>query len=204
MQRGVTKIRETIPAEILREAYRRGGRNAPNKFKPKYTKEQLIGLIRQFHRSCGRAPTKREFYHRWQPFRRVFGSWNKAVVAAGFEPNPVLFAKKWKSKDGHSCDSLSEKIIDDRLYLNKLYHERNVFYPGQKKFTVDFLVDNSHWLEFVGLAGSLRSYDRLFSRKVRLAKENGIRIIKVYPKDLFPLKKLSARLRGIIGSREEK
>ena len=52
--------------------------------------------------------------------REIFGSWNNAVEAAGFKPNPVLFAEKHTADDGHHCDSLAEKIIDDWLNSQKI------------------------------------------------------------------------------------
>ena len=198
MRRGIFKIRKLIPEGILREAYRKGGLKTPTKFKPRYSKTQLINLLRNFKKRHKRIPTKREFYNRWQPFRRIFGSWNKGILAAGFIPNPVLFARKWTAKDGHRCDSLSEKIIDDILYKNVIYHERNRYYPNQRKFTVDFLINHKVWLEFFGLKGVLRKYDNLVKRKYLLAKTNSIKIIKITPKDLFPVKDLEKKIIALV------
>lgn len=201
MKRGILKTRKLIPKEILREAYKRGGLNTPTKFKTKYSKAQLINILRDFKKKYKRIPTKREFYNRWQPFRRIFGSWNRAIVAAGFIPNPVLFAQKWTAKDGHRCDSLSEKIIDDILYKNAIYHERSLYYPDQKKFTVDFLIDHRIWLEFFGLKGVIRKYDELVKRKYLLARTNNIEIIKITPEDLFPVKDLEERIIALVNQK---
>jgi len=183
-----------LPEYLRKEASRRGGQNTETKFKPKHNKEQLLKFITDFHYEHGRIPAKREFYNHWQPYRRVFGQWNKAIEAAGFKPNPVLFSKKWISKDGHQCDSFSEKIIDDILNKNGLFHERSVYYPNQRKFTVDFLVDKRIWLEFVGLKGVLRNYDKLLERKRDIARRNGIEIVEIAPNDLFPVKDLEEKL----------
>jgi len=81
-------------------------------------KKTLIRLIRGFYDKHQRIPLKREFKH-YRAARGRFGTWNKTIEAAGFKPNPVMFAKKWIAKDGHKCDSLAEKIIDDWLYREK-------------------------------------------------------------------------------------
>jgi hypothetical protein len=192
MQRGIIKLHERLTEEEFKDACQRGGRNNQHKFKIKYTRQQLIDKIKEFRNMFERIPTKREFYNHWQPFRRVFGSWNRAILAAGFKPNPVLFANKWQARDGHSCDSLSEKIIDDFLSRNNISHERGVFYPDQKKFKTDFLINGKYWIEFVGLKGVLKRYDLLFRRKKALAKKNGIKIVEICPQDLFPKERLAS------------
>ncbi len=100
-----------------------------------------------------------------------------------------MFAKKYKAKDGHSCDSLSEKIIDDWLYQNKIEHETNVPYPQNPKFKCDFVV-NKYFVEFFGLDGQHKRYTELVNIKRSLAKKYKINLIELKPKDLFPKNKL--------------
>lgn len=80
--------------------------------RPIFSAEKIIEEIKAFNKQNGRIPVKRE-YHASRVARLWFGTWNKAIKAAGLKPNPVMFAKKHIAKDGHKCDSLSEKIIDD-------------------------------------------------------------------------------------------
>lgn len=190
----LTGIRRT-PTPLLREGWRRGGLNTSSHFKSKYTRAGLIVRIRDFYIASGRIPTKREFNSQWQCYRKHFGSWNKAIEAAGYRTNPVLFARKCFAKDGHHCDSLSEKIIDDWLYQRSIPHERSIYYPGQRKFTADFLAADKYWIEFLGLLDGPRSYRGLLLRKEALARKAKIRIIKIYPNDLFPLTGLEGKLR---------
>lgn len=154
-------------------------------------KDQII----KFVRISGRIPFKQEFTHS-HAARFRFGTWNKAIEAAGFSPNPVMFAKKYIAKDGDKCDSLAEKIIDDYLSKRKIKHIRNSPYPGKDSFTVDFKV-GENWIEFFGLSGQLKRYDELMKRKLKLAKSLGITLIKIYPKDLFPISKLSAKIGNV-------
>ena len=72
--------------------------------KKKYARDDLLRKITDFYAKNGRIPLKREFnMHR--EYKSRFGSWNSAIRAAGFEPNPELFAHKFKVNDGHPCDS---------------------------------------------------------------------------------------------------
>lgn len=152
----------------------------------RYSAEELLDKIRNFHAKHGRIPLKREF-NSLRVFRQHFGSWNNAIVEAGFNPNPVLFAKKFKAKDGHVCDSFSEKIIDDWLHDNDFTHVRNVRY-GSTKFTADFGLGNNTVLEFFGLAKVQKEYDAIILTKRRLARTLGWHFIEIYPEDMYPSK----------------
>lgn len=165
------------------------------KYREKYTKSSLIAKIIDFHKKEGRIPLKREFNMHDQ-YLRHFKSWNDAVRTAGFDPNPVLFAKKFVAKDGHRCDSFSEKIIDEWLTDNRIPHSRNFRY-AQTKLTADFLIDSSIILEFFGLAGVQESYDSIVKRKFSLAKKLNLKLIAIYPNDLFPLNRLGKLLKSL-------
>lgn len=160
----------------------------------KYSRSTLLTMLSDYYHQFGRVPVKREFNNHWQAYRRVFGSWNTAIKSAGLPPNPARFANKFVSVDGHKCDSLSEKIIDDWLNAKHIIHLRNHYYPTKDRFTVDFFVQNKYWIEFFGLIGQLSSYDKLHARKLKIAKRNNINIIEILPVDLFPDNKLSDKL----------
>lgn len=63
---------------------------------------------------------------------------------------------------------------------------RNFPYPGNQGFTVDFKIGNN-WIEFFGLSGQSKRYDQLKRRKLRLARKYNIKVVEIYPKDIFPL-----------------
>jgi len=121
--------------------------------------------------------------------RDAFSTWNKAIEAAGFKPNPVMFAKKYISRDGHKCDSLAEKIIDEWFYYKNISHKRSVPYPEFKKMTCDF-VTNNFFIEFFGLEGQHKEYTKIVYKKRRLSKKYKIKLIEIKPSDLFPKNKL--------------
>ncbi len=154
----------------------------------------ILNKIRTFYKIEGRIPTKKEKPGLAKGAQAIFGTWNKAIKAAGFKPNPVMFSKKFIAKDGHICDSFAEKIIDDWLYVRKIKHERRTHYPEDKSLTVDFIVGNN-WIEFFGLKGQIKKYDKLIKKKQALAKKYKLALIEIYPKDLFPVNHLSKIIR---------
>jgi len=155
---------------------------APYQFKNKYTKKILISKIVDFYKKNGRIPLKREF-NMYGEYKKWVGGWNYAIKLAGFEPNQVIFSKKFTAKDGHICDSFAEKIIDDWLDKNKIKHERNYPYSGGK-MTADFAVNDIR-IEYFGLYGLNKNYDRIIKIKQKLCDREKIKLIEIYPSDLF-------------------
>lgn len=150
----------------------------------------ILNKIKAFYKAQGRIPTKKEKPGLAIRAQAVFGTWNKAIESAGFKPNPVLFAKKHIANDGHKCDSFAERIIDDWLYAKKIKHKRDIPYPENPSLTVDFVTENN-WIEFFGLAGEVKEYDRFVKKKQILAKKYKLSLLEIYPKDLFPINYLS-------------
>lgn len=147
-------------------------------------KEIIIDKIKEFYKINERIPFKQEMWGIYNSVRRIFGTWNNAIIAAGFKPNPVKFANKYIAKDGHKCDSMAEKIIDDWLFAKKIKHEIKVPYHYQH-MTSDFKI-NDTYVEFFGLLGQNEKYDRLAKEKETYCREKNLKVIKIYPNDLFP------------------
>jgi len=162
----------------------------PKKIPIEKYKERVINKIIDFYKKNERIPVKKEMYGLYRTARKLFGTWNKTIEAAGFKPNPVLFAEKHIANDGHKCDSFAEKIIDDWLNTKNIKHKREVPYPEDRTLTADFVIKNN-WVEFFGLAGELKEYDKLVKRKQILSKKYKLQLIEIYPKDLFPINRLS-------------
>lgn len=152
------------------------------------TNKEVLNRIKKFYKENGRIPVKREATAIYKLARKYFGTWNKAIVAAGFKPNPVMFADKCIANDGHVCDSVAEKIIDDFLSGRMIRHERNVPYPAGE-YTFDFKAGNIY-IEYFGLAGEHKRYDELRKIKQRIVKKYGLQFVEIYPEDLYPHSKL--------------
>lgn len=156
----------------------------------KYTQAQVVSLIQEYHRKNNRVPAKRELKDISDKCANMFGSWNKAIEAAGLTPNRshdhrMYKRTKTKAADGHLCDSVSEAIIDNWLTENKITHERNVHYPTSKHLA-DWKVNKNIFVEYFGLAKDSPRYDRSILEKKKLCKKNKIKLVAIYPEDLYP------------------
>ena len=143
-----------------------------------YSSELVIGTIRKFYQEHRRIPLKYELKTLYAPARQFFGTWNKAISAAGYDPNPVMFAKHHTANDGHRCDSLAEKIVDDWLFARGIPHEVHVPYVWNNGMKCDFKI-GEWWVEIFGLAGEHRRYDTLKRKKMALARKYQISLIAI-------------------------
>lgn len=148
-----------------------------------HSKETVILRIKKFVNEHKRVPQKREMWGLYEVARKFFGTWNNAVEAAGFDSNPVMCANKQLANDGHICDSLAEKIIDDYLFEKGISHERNCPYP-EGDYTADFKIKNKY-IEYFGLAGELTKYDELMEIKKEIAIKHKMNLLEIYPKNLY-------------------
>ena len=166
-----------------RERIIRVGLQNLSKYRSIPTNQELINRIVRFYKEHKRIPLKRGFNNTYIEYVKRFGSWNNAIRLAGFEPNPVLFSKKFKAADGHVCDSFAEKIIDDWFFKKNIPHNRNVPYI-RSKMTADFGINNIR-IEYFGLSGEIKDYDNNIQRKRAICRQNNLRLIEIYPRDLF-------------------
>jgi len=157
-----------------------------------YKSEALLE-IKSFYKKHKRIPLKREMLGLYKRARYGFGTWNNAIREAGFKPNPVMFSRIHTAIDGHRCDSFAEKIIDDWLHSNLIYHQVNIPYPGRTRLTCDFVIGDT-WIEFFGLNGQVRKYDKLVLEKLKIAKRANLNLVKLYPEHLFPVNLLDDKL----------
>ena len=139
--------------------------------------------------------------------QRFFGSWNKAIIAAGLVVNRSDSQRMYKrtntkALDGHSCDSISEALIDNWLFSHKISHQRDIVYPTTHH-KADWAVDINGqriFIEYFGLASDSPRYDRDINHKKELCKINGTPLIEIYPQDLYPQRRLMVKLGGLNAS----
>ena len=143
-----------------------------------------------------RIPVKRELNAECSAAKRLFGTWNNAIHAAGFHPNKELFSRRYRAKDGHMCDSFAEKIIDNWLFERHIPHRVHVPY-FYRNMSADFLIGNT-LVEYFGLYGNMRKYDAHVEIKKELWKRRNLNVIEIYPIDLFPENKLIAKLSNLL------
>lgn len=166
-----------------------------------YSKESVVQSIQNFHNQYERIPLKYELGAIYAPARRFFGTWNNAIKAAGYDPNPVMFAKHYLANDGHKCDSMAEKIVDDWLYGKKIKHRVHVPYPWNNGMKCDFLIGDT-WVEIFGLEGNVARYDELKREKLELAKIHKLKLFRLTLKDVYSKNRLAIKL-GIFYTRRD-
>lgn len=166
-----------------------------------HTPEGLIEIIKNTVQKHGRIPARRELMGIDGACRKVFGSWNNAIITAGFQPNRSHSQRMYKrtntvALDGHLCDSVSEALIDNWFTENDIFHKKNAPYPGTNYKTdwVIFMGRQSIFVEYFGLANDSPRYDRAIKNKQKLCQKHNIKLIEIYPQDLYPKKNLYKKL----------
>ena len=114
------------------------------------------------------------------------------------------------AKDGHFCDSFSEVIIDDFLYMNKIPHKRNIQFNFLKiKCRPDFVLDNMIFIEVLmadyrigNHKGRYKQYVDRYVRKREAYKNAKMEIIEVFPDELIDRSKLEKKLYEIANKAE--
>jgi len=167
------------------------------------TPEELIKTIKETVRKLKRVPSKRELKNISDSCRKIFGSWNNAVLMAGFLPNRSHSNRMYKrmeakAEDGHLCDSVSELLIDNWFYKNNILHEKNVPYP-ETHHVADWKIlgeTKETFVEYFGLANDSPRYDRSVKEKKILCIKHNIALIEIYSKDIYPKDYLNDNLRN--------
>lgn len=164
--------------------------------------QKILGILRDTAQKIGRVPTRRELEGIDSACRRFFGSWNNAVIAAGFQPNRSHSQRMYKcanakALDGHLCDSISELIIDNWLAKNNIFHKRNVPYPetNSKADWAIFIGGQKIFIEYFGLANDSPRYDRAIRKKKELCQRYKIRLIEIYHWDLYPKRRFEEKIK---------
>ncbi|MDG7016124.1 MAG: hypothetical protein JRM82_01980 [Nitrososphaerota archaeon] len=92
---------------------------------------------------------------------------------------------------GEVVRSRSEKFIADWLFLRgiRYAYEQPVFDPrGRRVGVPDFyLSDYGVYVEYWGLVGADRGYERQMARKMERYLRSGVRVVSLYPGDLRDL-----------------
>lgn len=169
----------------------------------KFSRDQIIGLISKKAAELSRVPAKRELIDCAKSAVSIFGSWNGAVRAAGFEPyrshdDRMYKRSRTKALDGHKCDSISEAIIDNWFYKNGIPHLRDAAYPTGK-FKSDWSLENGKiFVEYFGLAEDSKRYDLTVRTKRAMCRSRGIKLVPIFAGDLYPKSVFAEKLRNIL------
>lgn len=160
-----------------------------------YTKDEMLDLIRLTYHQTGRVPAKREVKELSDKCAHLFGTWNNAIIAAGLTPHRSDDHRMYKrtmtkARDGHVCDSISEAIIDNWLTEHNIHHQRNAAYPNTGHKSDWAIKKGKVFVEYFGLAQDSPRYNRTVKEKVLLCRKNHIKLVCIYPQDLYPHNRL--------------
>ncbi len=154
------------------------------------TREELIEIITKKFSETGCTPSTKPPENQRLVFaaKKHFGSWNALMLFLGIKPNTrYKLRRRVKCSDGHLADSLSERLVDDWMHHQGLVHERYKHYPNQKRMPCDFyLPEHDLWVEYAGLSGEFRNYDKTLEAKKALAVKYRINLVLIKPEHLYP------------------
>ena len=133
-------------------------------------------------------------------FVDIFGSWLQALVLAGILEDGAQQTSRGVrciAIDGHVCNSLSEKTVDDWLYSHEISHEKEPLYPyhfrlNPYELRADWKVENV-LIEYAGLMNE-PDYAAKIRAKQEIAGEFGLVLIILQPGDILNLDQRLANL----------
>lgn len=165
------------------------------------TKEDLDKFLTDIRSQTDIAPSTKMIPRRYySSVKRHYESWNKAMKIFGFVLNTQWVSRKCLScKDGHVAHSISEMVVDNWLYDNGIKHERFKRYPGSRRDCDFYLPDSGQWVEYFGLKGETKEYDKGIEEKRVMAKEHGLQLVELTCDDLFPSIKIKEKFADCLG-----
>lgn len=133
-------------------------------------------------------------------FERFGRPWTRVLMATSVIEGGRITSRGTMSvaNDGHLCRSVGERLIDDFFTEVGIAHETEPDWPAHPTYNpsgrkrADWLLVDGTYVEYAGLAGD-KAYDRKMEGKVAMARELGIDLEVVFPRDLRNLRARFAR-----------
>lgn len=118
---------------------------------------------------------------------QIVGRSNKVVLdylkyyGIAVRPDGIRNRERIKCADGHLVRSYYERAFDNALYRSGLEHEYDPRLPFAKRYMADFKIGDVY-VEIWGLMG-VKQYRENRERKIQLYRENGCKLLEVFPED---------------------
>ncbi len=134
----------------------------------------------------------RTYSGKW--YKHNYSNWLNVLVQANVLPNAqrkTPYGTMCLAIDGHVCNSIGEKIIDDWFHHNNIIHIKEPLYPinlefnPKNKLRADWKIEQ-HYIEFCGLKG-LPFYDEKMKTKRQLSTKLGIQLVEIFQENLSSL-----------------
>lgn len=168
------------------------------------TKQQMIDDFKKYF-NTKIAPSSvevdiryfnKDFYFGVSAINDKFSTYTEFIRLCKYEDfsNGNIYSKKHIAKDNHVCDSASEQIIDDFMFLNNIKHSIHGKYKdfipnfeGRNKS--DWILDDGVVVEYFGLK-KVHKYNQRTEKKIKILEDNNISYIAIYPEDIGNLKNI--------------
>ena len=159
----------------------------------KNTDEELINKIIEFFILNKRIPTRREILPSSSIYQKRFGSWNKAIIKAGFEPDyNDGFGIRTIAKDGRLYRSKAEAYFVDTFLYGKHKYEYERKYDNHNKYYDFYLPDLNLYIE---LDGELRP--QVIQEKIQINKEENKNLLVIKTKNIYSKKELKDFIKSV-------
>lgn len=160
------------------------------------TDEEILEGIIRLSEEIGDIPTQRditecEYLPSLSRLASSFGTFRKTLIEAGFDEKEIR-GKVRTTNNSNVCYSRYELLFCKTLENRKIKFEKDVKYEDYvsnlgKRYTCDFVAEideQTYFIEVFGITNS-SSYDKRTEEKIRLCKENGLKLIEIYPEDIW-------------------
>jgi hypothetical protein len=155
---------------------------------PRMSEQEMLSYLKGLHTSLGVLSSKMVPLSIKGQCRSLFGSWNKAMEAAGTLNNKGINNRNKKAypcQDGHLADSLGEAFLDNLLSSKGVSHVKNKRYPESKRMTCDFyLSEYDVWVEYLGFYETDVSYRERYTLKQEILKKYNTLLVPVFPEHI--------------------
>lgn len=129
-------------------------------------------------------------------YKTIFGEWISVLKGCNLIDDAIVrlnIGYSCIAKDGHSCNSLVEKIIDDFFYENNISHDKEPHYPYDEQFNpyemlrADWLINKRCYVEYFGLSEK-EEYKERMERKFSLVEKLNLDFLAIYPGEEYQIK----------------
>lgn len=96
-------------------------------------------------------------------------------------PDGIKNRERIRCKDGHLVRSYYERSFDNMLFRNGIDHEYDPRLPFNRRYMADFKIGDVY-VEIWGMM-SIKSYRENREKKLALYRENGCKLLEVFPED---------------------
>lgn len=172
--------------------------NQVSRYDDDFLKQEFLRFIEE----SGRVPYQLDFNNSEYPsfwcYQNRFGSWNKAVMAYGFEPNDCNAV--YYLDNGEKCMSGYEYDISKWLNKYNIKYQRDIPYiqihdTYEGRMDCDYKIFNNNEIFYVEMAGFYpkinsrpseeeKYYAKKLHYKIRLLNEAKVNYLIIYPEDM--------------------